>query len=208
MAKVDIWPVVHTERKALASDLSGLPAERWSTPSLCDRWSVRDVLAHMTATAKVTPGNFFPKLIGSGFSFERMQAKDITREAGNDPEDTLAGFEAVLTSTKRPPGPPQTMLGETVIHSEDIRRSLGIPHTYPTDAVVQVADFYKGSNLILHSKNRIAGVALRATDADWSYGSGPEVTGPILSLLMAITGRKAALDDLHGEGVATLRSRN
>lgn len=114
----------------------------------------------------------------------------------------------MLTSTKRPPGPPQTVLGETVIDSEDIRRALGIHHSYPTDAVVQVADFYKGSNLILHSKNRIAGVALRATDADRAYGSGPEVTGPILSLLMAITGRKAALDDLRGEGVATLRSRD
>ena len=38
-------------------------------------------------------------------------------------------------------------------------------------------------------------------------GSGPEVTGPALSLLMAMTGRAAALDDLSGEGVPTLRSR-
>lgn len=208
MAKPDTWPVIHTERKALASDLTGLSLERWSHPSMCTGWTVRDVLAHMTATAKITPASFFPKLIGNGFSFDRMQSKDIAKEKGASPEETLAGFESVLTSKKRPPGPPATMLGETIIHSEDIRRSLGIEHEYPMDAVVEVADFYKGSNLILGTKKRVTGLQLHATDATWSHGSGPEVSGPMLSLLMAMTGRKQALDDLSGEGVATLRSRD
>lgn len=208
MAKLDIWPVVHTERKSLASDMTGLPSERWSAESLCTGWTVRDVLAHMTATAKVTPANFFPKLIGSGLNFGRMQSKDIAAESGASPSDTLVRFESVLTSTKRPPGPPASMLGETIVHSEDIRRPLGIQHDYPIEAVVQVADFYKGSNLILGTKRRINGLRLRATDVDWSHGSGPEVSGPMLSLLIAMTGRKAVLDDLSGEGLETLGSRN
>jgi hypothetical protein len=33
------------------------------------------------------------------------------------------------------------------------------------------------------------------------------VSGPILSLLMAMTGRKAPLGDLAGDGLATLTSR-
>lgn len=208
MAKTDTWPVIHAERKALASDLAGLPAERWARPSLCTEWSVRDVLAHMTATAKITPASFFPKLIGSGFSFARMQAKDIATEKGSNPEDTFASFESVLSSKKSPPGPPATMLGETLLHSEDIRRALGIEHSYPIEAVVQVADFYKGSNLILGTKKRITGLKLQATDANWSHGSGPEVSGPMVSLLMAMTGRKSAIDDLTGEGVETLRARD
>jgi hypothetical protein len=61
--------------------------------------------------------------------------------------------------------------------------------------------------VLIGSKNRVAGLTLRASDADWSHGTGPEVSGPILSLVMAMTGRKAAIDDLSGEGVATLRSR-
>ena len=95
-----------------------------------------------------------------------------------------------------------------IVHSEDIRRALGIQHEYPTDAVVTVADFYKGSNLLIGSKRRISGLTLRATDAEWRHGTGPEVSGPILSLVMAMTGRKVADDDLTGEGVATLRSRS
>jgi len=93
------------------------------------------------------------------------------------------------------------------VHAEDIRRPLGIAHTYPTDAVRQVLDFYKGSNAIIGTKRRIEGVTLRSTDTDWTHGSGPEVQGPLLSLLLAGTGRKLVLDDLTGEGVTVLRSR-
>ena len=39
-------------------------------------------------------------------------------------------------------------------------------------------------------------------------GSGPEVTGPHLSLILAMTGRSAALAELAGPGVDTLKSRS
>jgi uncharacterized protein (TIGR03083 family) len=207
MAKTDMWPAIHAERKALGGDLAALGTTQWSTPSLCRDWTVQDVLAHMTATAIITPATFFPKMIASGFSLTRMQAKDITKEKGSSPADTLARFEAVVNSKKGPPGPTDTMLGETIIHAEDIRRSLGLAHVYPTDAVVQVVEFYKNSNLIIGAKRRIAGLKLGATDTDWTLGAGPEVAGPVISLLMAMTGRKAVLDDLTGDGVELLRAR-
>jgi hypothetical protein len=69
------------------------------------------------------------------------------------------------------------MLGEAVIHGEDIRRPLGIKREYPQEALVRVADFFHGSNMIVGAKQRIAGLSLRATDTGWSTGSGPEVTG-------------------------------
>lgn len=207
MGKIDIWPTIHTEREALATDLEALRGDQWSAPSLCSEWTVRDVVAHMTGTAKITPPLFFTKLLVSGFSFARLQAKDIALERGDSPADTVARFEAAMPSVKHPPGPVDSMLGETIIHSEDIRGALGIHHDYPTDAVVQVADFFKGSNLIIGAKRRIAGLALRATDADWSHGTGPEVAGPIMTLLMAMTGRTVTADDLRGDGAATLRAR-
>jgi len=203
---VDLWPTVYGERAALAADLAPLTEQQWSTPSLCGEWTVQDVLAHMTALAKVTPASFFPKFVRSGFRLGRLQAEDIVAEKGASGAETLAHFEGVLTS-KRPPGLKDTILGETIVHAEDIRRALGLQRAYPTDALVRVADFYKRSNLFLGTKRRVTGVTVRATDADWSHGSGPEVTGPILAILMAMTGRKAALDELSGDGVATLRER-
>ena len=42
----------------------------------------------------------------------------------------------------------------------------------------------------------------------WRHGDGPLVTGPILALVMAMTGRKVALDDVSGDGVTVLRGRD
>ncbi len=203
----EIWPVVHAERKALAADLSALSPQQWASPSLCQQWTVRDVVAHMAATARITPPAFFAKLLASGFSLTRLQTRDIARERGDSPAGTLANFQAVITSVKHPPGPAGTWLGETIVHAEDIRRPLGISHAYPAGALTQVADFYQGSNLIIGAKRRIAGLALKATDASWSHGAGPEVSGPLLALIVAMTGRKGALGELSGEGVAILRER-
>ena len=94
------------------------------------------------------------------------------------------------------------------MHSEDIRRPLAIPHIYDADALRAAANFYKGSNTLIGAKNRIAGLGLRATDQDWSAGTGAGVEGPLLSLVVAMTGRESHVDDLTGEGVETLRSRS
>lgn len=197
------WPVIHAEREALAADLEPLDDSQWRTQSLCQDWSVREVLGHMTATAKMSPLRFFTKLAGSGFRFSVLQARDISQQTAGTPAQTLAEFRRVMTGTGHPPGPIDTMLGEVIIHSADIRRPLGLQHDYPTAAVVRVADFFKGSNVLIGSKKRIAGLRLRATDADWSTGSGP-----VLSLALAMTGRAEALDDLSGDGLSTLRSRS
>jgi uncharacterized protein (TIGR03083 family) len=207
MATSDPWPLIHAERDALAADLATLTDEQWATRSLCANWTVRDVLGHMTATAKMTPPKFFASFAGAGFNFNKMTAKGVAAEATPSPAAGLANFRDHLKDTTHPPGPVESMLGEAVIHSEDIRRPLAITREYPPEALVRVAQFFQGSNLIVGAKQRIAGLTLSATDTGWSTGSGPEVTGPQLALVLAMTGRSAALADLSGDGLDTLRAR-
>lgn len=207
MATASPWPLIHAERRALADDLSSLDDAHWSTRSLCGDWSVRDVLGHMTATARMTPVSFLRDMAGSGFRFNEMNAKNVRKETAGTPAQGLAEFRSLESRTTSPPGPTEAMLGEAIIHGEDIRRPLGIYRDYPTEAMVRVTDFFKGSNILIGSKSRIAGLTLRATDTQWSTGSGPEVSGPILSLALAMTGRSAALADLSGDGLATLQAR-
>ena len=203
----DPWPFIHAERKALAADLMALSEEQWNTPSLCDGWAVRDVLAHMTAAATITPTKFISSFVGSGFSFESVQQKGIAAARGATPAQTVENFIAVLNSKKKPPGPIETPIGEVIVHSEDIRRPLGITHQADSEWVTKVADFYRGSNLIIGGKKRASGLTFRATDTDWTAGSGPEVAGPAVSIVLAITGRKAALADLSGDGVDVISRR-
>jgi uncharacterized protein (TIGR03083 family) len=203
----NMWGVIATERGTLADDLANIDAAAWETPSLCAGWTVRDTVAHIIATAEMTPVKFAGKMLGSGFSFQKMVAKEIADERGDSPAAELKHLRAVRDRTTAPPGPKTSWLGETIVHAEDVRRPLGLKRAYPMDAVVAVGDFYKGSNTLIGAKSRVDGLVLKATDTDWTHGSGPAVEGPMLSLVLAMTGRRAGCDDLTGEGVDTLRSR-
>ncbi|MCW2601480.1 MAG: hypothetical protein JWM02_3309 [Frankiales bacterium] len=202
-----IWPTIHAERRALADDLANLSAEQWNTPSLCADWTVHQVLAHQLSAAKMTPPKFFAKFASAGFNFNKYAAREVAAESAGGPAATLAAFRTAESRTNAPPGPKDTWLGEALVHSEDIRRPLGIKREYPLGAVTRAIEFYSRSNTIIGGRSRVAGLTMKATDADFSVGSGPLVEGPAVSLMLAATGRKAALDDLTGPGVATLRSR-
>src|SRR5262245_46346331 len=115
MAASSPWPTIQSEREALLQDLEPLDDAAWSTPSLCEEWTVRDVVAHLTAAAHMGTGAFFTKLIGSGFSFEKVQAKGIASESGGTPADLLGRFREIIPSTTHPPGPVDTWLGETLV---------------------------------------------------------------------------------------------
>lgn len=203
----DTWTLIHAERDALADDLQTLTAAQWQTRSLCENWTVQQVVAHLVGTSTSTKVGFFTNLAKSGFNFGAMTGKHVARYSQGSPADTLAAFVASAHSRTSPPGPVQSWLGEAIIHGEDIRRPLGINRDYPTDTVRVVADFYKGSNMIIGAKKRIAGVTLRATDTQWSTGTGPVVEGPLMALLMAMTGRPAFLDDVSGDGLDEFRKR-
>jgi uncharacterized protein (TIGR03083 family) len=203
---MDTWAMIKAERGALADALAQLPAADWDRPSLCPGWTVRDVVAHIVATAFMTPPRFFARMIGSGFRFHAMSNRNIADvQRGRRDEDLVGLLRARVDSRTAPPGPAVSWLGETVVHGEDIFRAVDGYRDHPVDHLVAVADFYKRSNLLIGAKNRISGVTLRATDTPWRYGAGPEAAGPLIALIMAMTGRTVALDDLTGEGVARLR---
>jgi uncharacterized protein (TIGR03083 family) len=202
------WDMIRSERASFTDALANLPAEAWDAPSLASQWAVRDVVAHMIATAQMTPPKFVGAMIGSGLNFQSMTAKKIAGvKAGQSDADLVETYRSLIDARSAPPGPAPSWLGETIVHGEDVFRSLGTYRPHPVEHVVAVADFYSGSNLLIGAKKRIEGVTLRATDTDWSHGSGPEASGPAIALVMAMTGRKAALGDLGGPGVEVLQSR-
>jgi uncharacterized protein (TIGR03083 family) len=203
-----IWPTIHAERKALADDLADLTAEQWATQSLCSEWTVHQVLAHQLSAAKMTPPKFFSRFAAAGFNFNKYAARQVAAESAGGPAATLAAFRATEPRETAPPGPKDTWLGEVFVHGEDIRRPLGMTRSYPLPEVARAIALYARSNAIIGGKTRVAGLTLKATDTDFSVGSGPLVEGPAISLLLAASGRKSALDDLSGPGVEPLRERS
>lgn len=192
----------------MADTWEGLTSEHWATPSWCEGWSVQQLAGHVLAAAEQTPVNFYRRLASAGFRFNVFADRDAKRLGALGPEELVGRLHARTNTTNHPPAPVIAMLGEIVVHGQDIRRPLTLePHRPPEAALVALADNWKKSNLLIGAKRRIAGVRLKADDTAWVHGDGPEVTGPLLSLILAMTGRKGALPDLAGEGVGVLATR-
>jgi uncharacterized protein (TIGR03083 family) len=206
---VDTWQMIKAERIATADALAALPPADWDRPSLCAEWTVRDVVAHMIDSETVTPPKFFARFAASGFRFPVMTRRNIEaiREGRSDRE-LLELLRSRTDARTAPPGPVLSWLGEAIVHGEDATHAVGGYRDHPIEHLVAVADFYKRSNALIGTKRRIDGLSLRATDTDWRHGEGPEVSGPMIALVMAMTGRRAALSDLSGDGVAVLHGRS
>jgi uncharacterized protein (TIGR03083 family) len=201
------WRLIHKERVALADTLEGLSPEQWATPSLCAGWSIQLATGHILAGAEQTAPSFFAGMAANGFRFNAMVDRAAHRLGSLAPNELIERLRARTTTTNHPPAPVMAMLGEVVVHGEDIRRPLGLRGDTAGEATVACLDMYKGANFPVGAKKRVTGVRLVATDADWTHGTGPELAGPGISLLLAMTGRAAGLDALTGDGVVVVGSR-
>lgn len=197
----DVWELVHQERRSLIDDLSGLADDQWETPSLCRGWTVHDVVAHLVDNARTTRIGIVVAMVKARFDFDRQNDQGVAREKGATSAETLGRLREVAGRTSTPPAPLDSRLVEEVVHGEDVRRPLDIVRTYPSESVQRALAYQlKASVALGGGKQRAAGLRLVATDADLMVGEGPEVRGPAVSLLLAVSGRSAALADLAGPG--------
>lgn len=207
MDDVSTWKLIHAERAAMADTLTSLSPAQWAEPSLCGTWTVQIAAGHILAGAEQTTSRFFGHLVTSAFRFNAMIDRDARRNGQLPPSEIIDRLRATTTTTNHPPAPVVTMLGEVVVHGEDIRHPLGLRGQTSPEALTACLEMYKTASFPVGTKKRIAGLRVVAPDVGWSHGSGPEVSGPAASLLLAMTGRTGALDDLTGDGLGPLRER-
>jgi uncharacterized protein (TIGR03083 family) len=192
------------EREEFAALLEGLTPQQWESPTLCEQWRVRDVVAHVIGYDPLSRIQLMRRMARGLVTRGGANAIGVREYAGKSPEE--------LTALMRQYAEPQGLtagfggriaLTDGMIHQQDIGRPLGIPRTISPDRLRAALDFAKYAPRILGAL-RARGVRLVATDLDWSHGRGPEVRGNGEALLMAMAGRRAALDDLDGPGKAKL----
>lgn len=202
----DVWTMVHAERAALLRDLEVIDEELWQQPSLCPGWSVHDVVAHLVDNARGTRLRFLVAFALARFDFDRQNGRGVERERGSSPQETWVRLRDVAQRTSTSPAPLDSRLVEEIVHGEDIRRPLGLQRRYPPEAVVRAIRVQaRTSTSFGGAKELVNRVRLVATDIDFAIGDGPEASGPAVSLLLAISGRGIAIDDLDGPGVAELK---
>ncbi|MEV0670708.1 maleylpyruvate isomerase family mycothiol-dependent enzyme [Mycobacterium sp. NPDC050441] len=193
------------ERTDLAAFLSTLTPDEWRTESLCTGWTVKDVVAHVISYEEL-------KLPGLLKRFAKGRVVR-TNEVGVAEYSAMSTDELLefLNQHLRPQGLTAGfggMIGlvDGTVHHQDIRRALGRPRAVPAQRLQRILPTVPG-NPRLGAGRRIKGLRLRANDIEWEHGSGPEVTGTAEALLLAMTGRPQAAQELTGAGAAILLGR-
>jgi uncharacterized protein (TIGR03083 family) len=201
---------LHDDENAdFSAYLHGLDAADWERPSLCDGWRVRDVVGHILYGNEMALSTLPFRLARYGFSSDRSgKAYSIARAEGRSPAELVAAFDGrdPWAGTCRV-FPPRLTLLDRLVHHQDIRRALGHRRDIPDERLVAALEASPTLGSVFGAKRRTRGLRLEAPDVDWSWGSGPVVTGPGEAVLMAVLGRGQALADLGGEGLSTLRGR-
>lgn len=202
-----LWAAAHAERASLADDLAALDEAQWAQRSLCGRWTVEEVVAHLTAAASIGPMRWIASVLGARFDFDLHNDRRLAEHRGATPHETLERFRRATRSTTATFGPTAAWLGEVVVHAQDIRRPLGIERTPSIEAITEVARFYVQRDFTVAGRSTVEGLRLEATDGPFATGTGLLVTGTTLALTMTMAGRGVFCDDLTGPGVTTVRER-
>ena len=206
---MDTWTSIENGRTAFGDYLTTLTPDDWNKPSLCAGWTVKDVAAHMLVIPTMAKGQVFRSFVGSGFNLDKLNAKLVRAlTAEMSAADIAAKTRSSAASRSMPPGlKSKGVFNELAVHSADVGEAVGKPFDLPVADYAACLEFLKDLQPVFGAKRRVAGLTLRATDSDWSTGSGPVVSGASKQLLLAVAGRRSALDNLAGDGLATLRSR-
>jgi hypothetical protein len=112
----------------------------------------------------------------------------------------------LLARTRLPGLSSRSMLTDIVIHQMDILHPVHLHRSIPDRRMILVAsDLW--TNGFFPGRKLFEGLRATATDAEWTAGDGIDIAGPIEPLVLTLAGRLTALDQLHGDGIATLRLR-
>ncbi|MGP9489874.1 hypothetical protein CQ017_10990 [Arthrobacter sp. MYb224] len=207
MHEYDFWNAIHAERHRLLEILSRLDHEAWQSPTLCSNWSVSQVVAHLSAAANTGTMSWLRSIVLAGFNSAVHNERRLRRYLGDTPAQTLANLRASAENTVAPTKDYAAMLGEVIVHGQDIARPLALELIPDPDAVHEVAKFFSERDFAVNSKRLVTGLALKAEDSSFSAGDGPLVKGKQLDLVMIMAGRPDYLSSLRGDGVAVLAQR-
>ena len=192
----------------LADFFDRLDEEQLQTRSLCDAWTVREVLGHLVMPLTGSVRGFLLQVVRARGSLNRA-SEAVAGELSRRPVRELTSLlrDKADLHGKAPGVGPMGQMADGCVHLRDCARPLGLRDDVSLDDWRMVLDWLPSGVPGLVPRRRLEGIRLVATDQEWSNGTGREVTGPSEALAMAVTGRTVALNDLHGSGVDLLRQR-
>jgi uncharacterized protein (TIGR03083 family) len=186
----DIQSLVAPTYSRLADLLAAAPAETWDAPSLCEKWTVRHVIAHVTMPVRLTPDRFGAEMAAAGGDFTVLSDTVAERDAALPVATLLDQLRSPGLHAWQPPGGGAAgALSHAVIHSLDVTIALDQPAAAPDEAVRTILDQLTAANGAWFGIN-LTDVRLEAADTQWNWGTGRPIhagSGALVSLLSGRT---------------------
>lgn len=204
---VDDLSGIKSARARLLKALRELDPAEWTTDSLCSGWNVRDVVGHLVDTGEVTAPRFVMGMPAAASALRAIRSRPGSPVGPGSPDALLQRLAAQIARHDEDLGLHGSWLTEVVIHGLDITVPLGRHVPHDDETLLATADFVYASGGVDGVRRRWRGLRFVADDLVWAAGRGREVRGPVRGLLLAMAGRRAGLDLVHGPGVATLQER-
>ncbi len=203
----DGWERAGRARRAFADVIEGLEPAQLDAATPCGHWTPRHILGHLTSFVDIGLGTFFANMARHRFNYDAAADTMAARMAERPVDDLVATLRAKAEKKAWLPIFPEMLtVADAVIHTQDVRRGVGLDDRPEDDLLRDSLDFMATDRQAKAIGGpKLDGLAFAATDLDWSSGSGPSVEGPAEAVLMAMAGRDV-LDELSGDGVDRLRS--
>jgi uncharacterized protein (TIGR03083 family) len=183
-----------------ADFLAAAPEVTWDAPTLCDRWLVRHVVAHVTMPVRLSPEQFGAEMAAARGDFAVLSHNVAARDSLLPPDKLLSQLRSPKLHEWLPPhGGAAGALNHAVIHSLDVTIALDLPSVAPREAVITVLDLLTATNGTLFGVD-LNGIRIEATDTGWSRGEGRLIRADSGSLVALLSGRTLP------DGRALLRS--
>lgn len=200
------WDRAGRARRDFAELIEGLEPAQLDAATPCGEWTPRHLLGHLTSFVDIGLGAFFANLAKHRFNYDAAADTLARRHAERPVDELVAALRNKADKKAWLPIFPETMtVADAVIHTQDVRRGVGIDATPDEEQLREVLGFLSTHKMASNLGGPdLSGLSFSATDLDWSHGSGPAVEGPAEALMMAMAGR-AVLDELSGDGVDRLR---
>jgi uncharacterized protein (TIGR03083 family) len=201
MASQEIRDLIAGQRTDLANMLGDLPADAWDAPTLCELWRVREVVAHITMPFRYSTEEFMTELSKSGGDFTALSNRLAARDAAAlSPVELTETMRANIRHPWEPPGGGYVgALSHDVIHGLDVMVPLGLEFTVPEERLRAILPSLGDERSVKFFGTDLDGIELRATDIDWTFGSGTPLTGTGQDLLLVLFGRKLPTGHLDGK---------
>jgi uncharacterized protein (TIGR03083 family) len=185
----DLQACVALTYQGLADLVAVMGDDAWDAPTLCERWRVRHVVAHVTMPVRITPDQFGAEMAAAGGDFAVLSDTVALRDGSLPAAVLLDQLRSPRLHGWQPPGGGAAgALSHAVIHSLDVTVALGRATVAPTGAVTAVLDQLTAAGGTLFGVD-LTDTRLEATDADWAWGAGHPVRAESGCLVALLSGR-------------------